>query len=103
MPEVEWTGGDLPNFVTHLECGLTGERYEAVNPGVGQNGHSTVHLDVEHAGDAAGHKDFTAVVGIDGDATGDGAFEENLAVGVGGNLTGAVHCHAGCGEDQNRW
>jgi threonine synthase len=24
-----WTGGDLPNFVTHLECGLTGERYEA--------------------------------------------------------------------------
>jgi threonine synthase len=29
MPEVEWTGGDLPNFVTHLECGLTGERYEA--------------------------------------------------------------------------
>jgi threonine synthase len=24
-----WTGGDLPTFVTHLECGLTGERYEA--------------------------------------------------------------------------
>jgi threonine synthase len=23
------TGGDLPNFVTHLECGLTGERYSA--------------------------------------------------------------------------
>jgi len=29
MSEIEWTGGDLPNFVTHLECGLTGERYEA--------------------------------------------------------------------------
>jgi len=25
----EWTGGDLPTFVTHLECGLTGERYDA--------------------------------------------------------------------------
>jgi threonine synthase len=25
----QWTGGDLPTFVTHLECGLTGERYEA--------------------------------------------------------------------------
>src|SRR5579862_4106652 len=29
MPDYEWTGGDLPTFVTHLECGLTGERYEA--------------------------------------------------------------------------
>jgi threonine synthase len=29
MSEIEWTGGELPNFVTHLECGLTGERYEA--------------------------------------------------------------------------
>src|SRR5215213_1699646 len=29
MPEFEWTGGDLPTFVTHLECSLTGERYEA--------------------------------------------------------------------------
>jgi threonine synthase len=29
MPDIEWTGGDLPTFVTHLECGLTGERYEA--------------------------------------------------------------------------
>ena len=29
MPDIEWTGGNLPNFVTHLECGLTGERYEA--------------------------------------------------------------------------
>ena len=29
MHDIEWTGGDLPNFVTHLECGLTGERYEA--------------------------------------------------------------------------
>src|SRR5580704_7163687 len=29
MTDIEWTGGDLPNFVTHLECGLTGERYEA--------------------------------------------------------------------------
>jgi threonine synthase len=28
-PDIEWTGGDLPTFVTHLECGLTGERYEA--------------------------------------------------------------------------
>jgi threonine synthase len=29
MPEYEWTGGDLPTFVTHLECGLTGEHYPA--------------------------------------------------------------------------
>src|SRR5215469_15072613 len=29
MSGIEWTGGDLPTFVTHLECGLTGERYEA--------------------------------------------------------------------------
>jgi len=29
MPDIEWTGGDLPTFVTHLECGLTGERYAA--------------------------------------------------------------------------
>jgi threonine synthase len=29
MPDIEWTGGDLPTFVSHLECGLTGERYEA--------------------------------------------------------------------------
>ena len=29
MEDIEWTGGDLPTFVTHLECGLTGERYEA--------------------------------------------------------------------------
>jgi threonine synthase len=29
MPDIEWTGGELPTFVTHLECGLTGERYEA--------------------------------------------------------------------------
>jgi threonine synthase len=29
MPDFEWTGRDLPTFVTHLECGLTGERYEA--------------------------------------------------------------------------
>src|SRR5882672_6118654 len=28
-PDYNWTGGDLPTFVTHLECGLTGERYEA--------------------------------------------------------------------------
>src|SRR6202007_2163853 len=26
---VEWTGGALPTFVTHLECSLTGERYPA--------------------------------------------------------------------------
>ncbi|MBV9685656.1 MAG: threonine synthase [Alphaproteobacteria bacterium] len=25
----EWTGGELPSFVTHLECSLTGERYPA--------------------------------------------------------------------------
>jgi threonine synthase len=29
MPQLEWTGGDLPTFVTHLECSLTGEQYEA--------------------------------------------------------------------------
>ncbi|HTV90843.1 MAG TPA: threonine synthase [Stellaceae bacterium] len=29
MPDYAWTGGDLPNFVTHLECSQTGERYEA--------------------------------------------------------------------------
>src|SRR5271165_6087040 len=28
-PMVEWTGGTLPTFVTHLECSLTGERYPA--------------------------------------------------------------------------
>ena len=26
---VEWTGGALPTFVTHLECSLTAERYPA--------------------------------------------------------------------------
>jgi threonine synthase len=29
MSEHDWTGGDLPTFVTHLECSLTGERYPA--------------------------------------------------------------------------
>src|SRR5271163_3064942 len=29
MAEYHWTGGDLPNFVTHLECSLTRERYSA--------------------------------------------------------------------------
>src|ERR1700674_1283816 len=29
MPEYHWTGGDLPTFVTHLECSLTGEQYPA--------------------------------------------------------------------------
>ena len=29
MTDITWTGGALPTFVTHLECGLTGERYEA--------------------------------------------------------------------------
>ncbi|HYM72738.1 MAG TPA: threonine synthase [Stellaceae bacterium] len=29
MLDYQWTGGNLPTFVTHLECGLTGERYEA--------------------------------------------------------------------------
>src|SRR5580693_7178151 len=28
MPDTSWTGGELPTFVTHLECGLTGERYD---------------------------------------------------------------------------
>jgi threonine synthase len=28
MPEYDWTGGDLPTFVSHLECSLTGEHYE---------------------------------------------------------------------------
>ena len=29
MADYDWTGGALPTFVTHLECSLTGERYEA--------------------------------------------------------------------------
>ncbi len=29
MLDYDWTGGDLPTFVTHLECSLTGERYPA--------------------------------------------------------------------------
>src|SRR5438128_12593891 len=29
MADYHWTGGDLPTFVTHLECGFTGERYPA--------------------------------------------------------------------------
>jgi len=29
MGEFNWTGDDLPTFVTHLECSLTGERYPA--------------------------------------------------------------------------
>jgi threonine synthase len=29
VAEYSWTGGDLPNFVTHLECSLTGETYPA--------------------------------------------------------------------------
>jgi threonine synthase len=29
MVQCHWTGGDLPTFVTHLECSLTGERYPA--------------------------------------------------------------------------
>ncbi len=29
MAEYDWTGGNLPTFVTHLECSLTGERYPA--------------------------------------------------------------------------
>src|SRR4051794_41916083 len=29
MPDYNWTGGELPTFVTHLECSMTGERYEA--------------------------------------------------------------------------
>jgi threonine synthase len=29
MTDYHWTGGDLPTFVTHLECSLTGEHYPA--------------------------------------------------------------------------
>ena len=29
MAHNHWTGGNLPTFVTHLECSLTGERYPA--------------------------------------------------------------------------
>src|SRR6202171_2014680 len=29
MPEHDWTGGELPTFVSHLECSLTGEHYPA--------------------------------------------------------------------------
>src|SRR5436309_4140893 len=29
MPDYNWTGGELPTFVTHLECSLTGEHYPA--------------------------------------------------------------------------
>ena len=29
MADDHWTGGDLPTFVTHLECSLTGERLPA--------------------------------------------------------------------------
>src|SRR5215475_4885179 len=29
MADYDWTGGDFPTFVTHLECSLTGERYPA--------------------------------------------------------------------------
>jgi len=29
MADYHWTGGDLPTFVTHLDCSLTGERYPA--------------------------------------------------------------------------
>src|ERR1700740_510806 len=29
MAEYHWTGGELPTFVSHLECSLTGERYPA--------------------------------------------------------------------------
>ncbi len=29
MADHDWIGGDLPTFVTHLECSLTGERYPA--------------------------------------------------------------------------
>jgi threonine synthase len=29
MPDGAWNGGELPTFVSHLECSLTGERYPA--------------------------------------------------------------------------
>jgi threonine synthase len=29
MADYQWTGGELPTFVTHLECSLTGECYPA--------------------------------------------------------------------------
>ncbi|MGD9613965.1 MAG: threonine synthase [Alphaproteobacteria bacterium] len=28
MTDSGWTGGELPTFVTHLECSMTGERYD---------------------------------------------------------------------------
>jgi threonine synthase len=29
VDDYQWTGGELPTFVSHLECSLTGERYPA--------------------------------------------------------------------------
>ncbi len=29
MADYQWTGSELPTFVTHLECSMTGERYPA--------------------------------------------------------------------------
>src|SRR5271169_3023112 len=29
MADYQWTGSELPTFVTHLECSLTGERFAA--------------------------------------------------------------------------
>ena len=29
MVDYQWMGSELPTFVTHLECSLTGERYPA--------------------------------------------------------------------------
>ncbi|HEX3953125.1 MAG TPA: threonine synthase [Stellaceae bacterium] len=29
MSDYDWNGGDLPTFVTHLECSMTGEHYPA--------------------------------------------------------------------------
>jgi threonine synthase len=29
VEDYQWTGGELPTFVSHLECSLTGERYPA--------------------------------------------------------------------------
>jgi threonine synthase len=32
LADFDWTGGDLPTFVSYLECSLTGERYPADTP-----------------------------------------------------------------------
>src|SRR5947199_4760688 len=54
MADYEWTGGELPTFVTHLECSLTGERYEADRlHGLSKAGRPLlIRYDLEAAGQA---------------------------------------------------